>query len=342
MANAAQIGEYADIIDTRTPAEYAEDHIPGAINIPALGNAERAEIGALHRTDPHLARRRGAALFTANLARHLGEGALAQRPPDWAPLVYCARGGQRSGGMVEVLRRIGWQAEQLSGGYKAYRHYVLATLRAAATHCKWRVVAGKTGTGKTRLLNALRARGAQAIDLEELAAHRGSVFGAEERPQPSQRRFETMLCAECRKLDFAKPVFIEAEGRKIGVLHTPAPLLAAMRAAPAIRLEAPLQARVAYLLSEYKTFCEDAKMFAASLEKLRPHAGHERLAEWQTRYAAGAVAEVVEDLLANFYDIGYEKSLQKNYAGVKKAEVVEMNPLQEESVTNAAARLTAP
>lgn len=331
MANAAQISEYDEVIDARTPAEYAQDHIPGAINVPALSNTERAEIGTLHRADPFLARQRGAAHFIANLSQHLG-GVLADRPPTWTPLVYCARGGQRSGGMVEVLRRIGWQAEQLHGGYKAYRQYVLATLQHAARHCRWCVIAGKTGTGKTRLLTTLRAHGAQVVNLEEAAAHRGSVFGAQDTPQPTQRNFETRLCAQLENLNPNQVTYIEAEGRKVGALHTPAPLLAAMRAARVIRIETPLPQRVAHLLSEYASFSADAQKFEESLEKLRPFAGNTRLEHWQERYRAGAIGEVVEDLLANFYDIGYEKSLTKNYARVREAQVIEMDPTSEGSV----------
>lgn len=329
MAKPAQIGEYRDIIDARSPAEYAEDHIPGAVNLPAFSNSERAAIGTLYKADPFAARRQGAALFTANVAQHLGS-ALAGRPPDWRPLVYCARGGQRSGGMVEVLRRIGWRAEQLAGGYKAYRQHVIATIRDCTPRLRWVVIAGKTGVGKTRLLAALARIGAQVVDLEQMANHRGSVFGTPDgEEQPAQRRFETRLCAALAALKEGTPVFIEAESRRIGSIHLPAELLAAIRSARAVRLEAALAARVQHILRGYKMFCDDAAHFNRTIDRLKPFAGNARITHWRAQHEQGEWQPLVADLLANFYDIGYEKSLRANYAAAYASAPLEVNPNDE-------------
>lgn len=332
MAQVNQIAEYRSIIDARSPAEYAEDHIPGAINLPAFSNTERAAVGTLYKNDPFAARRYGAALFTANIAKYLGDG-LATQPPDWAPLVYCARGGQRSGGMVEVLRRIGWQAEQLNGGYKAYRQHVISTLQDSARRYRWIVIAGKTGVGKTRLLAALHTIGAQVVDLEAMANHRGSVFGAAAtEAQPAQRKFETRLYAALTSLTANMPVFIEAESRKIGSIHIPAELLAAIRAAPTIRLHAAIAARVKYILDDYNDFCCNKERFTSTINKLKVFAGNARIAAWQAQYQAGAWQELVQQLLTDFYDIGYEKSLRANYPTAYKTAPLQIDPNDDASV----------
>ncbi|MCH9704708.1 MAG: tRNA 2-selenouridine(34) synthase MnmH [Proteobacteria bacterium] len=336
MANPKQINEYKDIIDARSPAEYAEDHIPGAINVPAFNNDERAAVGTLYKNDAFTARRVGAALFTANLAKHLND-TFAQQSADWAPLIYCARGGQRSGGMVEILRRIGWQAEQLNGGYKAYRQYIMTALQEKPAQLNWHVIAGKTGCGKTRLLTALQHLGAQVIDLEKLAHHRGSVFGAAlTHAQPSQRKFETQLCAALNNMDTTLPVFVEAESRKIGCIHLPAQLLTAIRAATAIQLNVDIEARVRYILNEYQEFCADSQRFFATIDKLKVFTGNARIASWHAQHQSGAWQQLVHELLRDFYDIGYEKSSRANYANATHTDTVTLDPNNESDIVQAA------
>ena len=322
------------VVDARTPEEFADDHIPGAVNLPALSGKQRAEVGLAHKTDPFSARRRGAGMLAANLAEHL-EKHLAEFPKSWKPLVYCWRGGQRSGAMVEVMRRVGWRAEQLDGGYKRYRQWVLAELKTRPATLRLVAVAGKTGTGKTVLLSALRNIGAQVADLEALANHRGSVFGGMGK-QPSQRMFESRLLAALCAPDPARPVFVEAESRKIGGLHLPSALLSAMRSAPAVRVESDLSDRAAHIAAEYEMFSRDDESFERALSSLEKYAGANKLGEWRAFRARGLFAALAADMLESFYDVGYGKSLSANYPSALRADPVRMNPRDAESVANAA------
>lgn len=299
---------YDEIIDVRSPAEYAEDCIPGAVNLPALSNAERAEIGLLHQTSPFSARLRGAGMVAANIAAHLQKH-LAARPPAWRPLIYCWRGGQRSGAVTEVLRRIGWDAAQLAGGYKSYRRAVIDGAREVSAAVQWRVVGGKTGAGKTALLGALRESGEYVLDLEALGGHRGSVFGGG-KTQPPQRKFESMLFAEMSALPLDAPVFVEAESRKIGAVYLPPPLLAAMRRAPLFYLAADLPTRARRIAKEYAAFKDPAR-FESALAALGKHAA--AAARWRQIHARGDWEALAADLLSAFYDIGYQKSLAAHY-----------------------------
>jgi tRNA 2-selenouridine synthase len=219
---ASILTSFDDLIDARSPSEYHEDHLPGAISLPVLDDEERARVGTLYKQDsPFAARRLGAALVSRNIARHL-ETALAGKPRAWRPLVYCWRGGKRSGALAHVLREVGWAARTLEGGYRAYRRWVVAELAAQPARFAYRVVHGATGSGKSRLLRALARAGAQVLDLEALAAHRGSVLGGlPGEPQPSQKRFESRLYAALAALDPGRPVYVEGESRKIGQLQVP-------------------------------------------------------------------------------------------------------------------------
>lgn len=176
LSSVAQIG--ADtIIDVRAPSEFAEDHIAGAINLPVLSDAERATVGTIYvQQSAFLARKAGAALVAANAARHL-QGPLADKQGEWQPLVYCWRGGQRSGAFATILDQVGWRVHFIEGGYRSYRRQVSEILYHTPLPHRLRVIDGGTGTAKTRLLSHLQNAGAQILDLEGLAGHRGSLFG---------------------------------------------------------------------------------------------------------------------------------------------------------------------
>ncbi|WP_017924932.1 tRNA 2-selenouridine(34) synthase MnmH, partial [Burkholderia glumae] len=174
----SRVDEFDEIIDVRTPLEYAEDHIPGALNAPVLSNDERVIVGTMYKQEsPHEATRIGAAWVARNIATHL-ETTFADRPLNWRPLIYCWRGGKRSGSMTTWLNLIGWRARQLDGGYKTYRRSVVDALGALPARFRYIVLTGRTGSGKTQLLGALARAGAQTLDLERLAVHRGSLLGA--------------------------------------------------------------------------------------------------------------------------------------------------------------------
>lgn len=298
------------IIDARAPSEFAEDHLPGAINLPVLSDLERAEIGTIYKQDsPFLARKRGAALVAQNVAQHL-LGPLSDKPGDWQPLVYCWRGGQRSGSFATILRQIGWRVAVLEGGYKSYRRLVQAQLYDTAFPAPILLLDGGTGTAKTGILARVAALGAQVLDLEALAGHRGSLFGSDA-PQPSQKLFETRLAQAVVALDPARPVLIEAESNRIGSLRLPPSLWQAMRSAGHVEITAPIEARVAHILRDYHSFCDNPDRLAETLEKLRPYQSKEHLAAWHEAAREGRFAELVAELILQHYDPRYQRAQRR-------------------------------
>lgn len=338
----AALDEFDTLIDVRAPCEFAEDHLPGAINCPVLDDAERAEIGTLDKqVSPFEARRRGAALVSRNIARLLEER-FADRPRDWKPLVYCWRGGQRSGSLTVVMQRVGWPVRRLEGGYKAFRAAVRTALETLPTRFSYRVLVGPTGSGKSRLITHLAAAGAQVLDLEQLAEHRGSVLGGwPGAPQPGQKAFETRLWDALRKLDPARPVFVESESRKVGNLRVPDALINTMRDSPCVRIELPVAARVALLRDEYRHFEQDTPALFAQLDCLLEMHGRERIAAWKQLASAGEWDEFVARLLAEHYDPAYQRSIRKNFARLEGAEELALASGDEGAFRLAAVSLAA-
>jgi tRNA 2-selenouridine synthase len=317
----ADLTRFDSIVDVRSEAEFAEDHIPGAISCPVLTDAERAEVGTMDRQQSSFeAKRRGAAYVARNIAKHL-EQSFADKPRSWKPLVYCWRGGNRSGAMTHILGRVGWQARQLEGGYRAFRRAVLADLDRLPARFTFRVVCGTTGSGKSRLLQHLAAAGAQVLDLEALAHHRGSLLGSlPALPQPSQKQFETRLWHALRGFDSSRPIFIESESRKVGELRVPDQLLLSMRAADCIRLELPLEARVRLLRDEYVHFESDVATLHEKLDCLVPLHGHERVGAWKRLVDEGRWDALVERLLLDHYDPAYLRSIGRNFTRSPQAQ----------------------
>ena len=309
------------IIDCRSPSEYAEDHVPGAILAPVLDDAERATVGTLYKqASPFDAKKLGAALVAKNVARHV-QTLFAAKGRAWRPLVYCWRGGKRSGAMAHILREIGWDAQTLPGGYRAYRRWVRGQLQSVPQTFDFRVVHGPTGSGKSRLLGALRRAGAQVLDLEDLAAHRGSVLGnLPQRPQPSQKWFESLLLQELSAFDAARPVFVEGESKKIGQLQVPEALIAAMRASPCVVLDTAIEVRVSLLLEEYRHFVENPLALDAQLDCLTGLHGGEKIAGWKSLAARGAWRDFVALLLMEHYDPAYQRSSQHNFPQLQRAQ----------------------
>ncbi|MEJ1992780.1 MAG: tRNA 2-selenouridine(34) synthase MnmH [Maritimibacter sp.] len=298
---------FDEIIDVRSPSEYAEDHIPGAISLPVLSDEERARVGTIYVQDePFKARKIGAALVAKNAAKHL-EGPLADRDGGWRPLVYCWRGGQRSGSFASILREIGWRVDTIKGGYKAYRSLVVKALYEAGFTGRVVVVDGGTGTAKTRLLHQLAAQGAQVIDLEALASHRGSVFGPVGDAQPAQKGFESALAAQMMRLDPTRPVFVEAESSKIGNIILPPALWKSMIHAPRFHISAPIAARAAHLVTEYEDLIAAPDKLDAVLDKLVRFHGHARVDDWRALAGAGEYARMSAELIAEHYDPRYAR-----------------------------------
>jgi tRNA 2-selenouridine synthase len=302
------------IIDARTPSEYALDHIPGAVNAPVLDDAERAQVGTLYtQVSPFEAKKVGGALVAKNVARHI-ESLFSGKDKSWKPLIYCWRGGKRSGAMAHILREVGWDAQTLPGGYRAYRRWVVQELQDVPLRLSFRVIHGPTGSGKSRFLAALARAGTQVLDLEQLAAHRGSVLGGlPHRPQPSQKWFESQLLARLRELDPAKPVYVEGESKKIGEVQVPKALMARMRASPCIVLDSDLETRVTLLLEEYEHFTADRAALDAQLDCLVALHGRERIAQWKALAAAGDWRAFVARLLVEHYDPAYGRSSARNF-----------------------------
>lgn len=299
---------FDEIIDVRAPSEYAEDHIPGAINLPVLSDAERATVGTIYvQQDRFLARKTGAALVARNAAAHL-EGPLADRSGGWRPLVYCWRGGQRSGSFASILAQIGWRVDLIEGGYKSYRHLVVRALYADPLPYRLILLDGGTGTAKTRLLARLAQAGAQVIDLEAMAAHRGSLLGGIDGGQPAQKRFESRIAMALAGFDTARPVFVEAESNKIGRLILPPMLWQAMIAADHIRIDAPLAARAAYLARAYSDLLADRDLLCDKLAQLHPYHGAETVLRWQELARAQAFEPLAAELVTRHYDPRYAKA----------------------------------
>ena len=324
----AQLADYDDIIDVRSPAEYAEDHIPGAISAPVLSNEERAQIGTLYtQVSPFEAKKRGAALIARNIAHHL-DTLFHDKPKQWRPLVYCWRGGQRSGAMSHILDQVDWRTGRLEGGYKKYRRHVIDELGKLPAHLEFHVICGATGSGKSRLLEVLHQQGAQVLDLEQLAQHRGSLLGnLPDEPQPAQKMFETRLWDTLRRFDAGKPVFVEAESRKIGRLSLPDALLERIRASACIVIEAPLSARVGLLLEEYSHFLNDPELLAQRLAPLTALHGHKVIEEWNAMAQRGDWNTLVGELLSHHYDPAYRRSTSSNFPQLAQARILRTKSL---------------
>jgi tRNA 2-selenouridine synthase len=324
-ATVDQISEFDEIIDVRTPAEFAEDRVPGAVNRPVLYDEERARVGTIYKqVSAFNGRKTGAALVSRNIARHIEEHFM-ERPRTWRPLVYCWRGGKRSDAMVHILRQIGWDAHRLDGGYRAYRRSVVRELPELARRFTLRVLCGLTGSGKSRLLEHLERQGAQVLDLERMAAHRGSVLGnLPGQPQPAQKMFESRIWDALRRFDPARPVFVESESKRIGVLQVPDELMSAMWASSCVRLETDTALRVALLREQYDHFlCEPATL-GVQLDCLTQLHGRAAIERWKQMAQQAHWDLLVQELLQRHYDPAYTRSILSHYPNVAQAPSVEL------------------
>jgi tRNA 2-selenouridine synthase len=336
------IAAHRDRIDVRSPAEFADDHIPGAESRPVLDDEERARIGTLHaQVSEFAAKRAGAALVARNIADML-ETAFADRPREWAPLVYCWRGGKRSGALAHMLCEIGWKAVQLDGGYRAYRRQVLSRLNELPQQFRYRVICGLTGSGKSRLLAALSGSGAQVLDLEGLARHRGSLLGDyPDAPQPSQKWFESLVVDALDCFQPARCVYVESESKKIGSVQVPDALLAAMRAADCVSVETPQPLRVALLKDEYAHYLADPAALNERLAHLTEMHGRKTIARWADAAAAGDWDLLVAELLAKHYDPTYARAIERNFPRAAEARRVATEGVGDADFRALAARILA-
>jgi tRNA 2-selenouridine synthase len=335
----ARLDEFDTIIDARSPSEYALDHLPNAINCPVLDDEQRITVGTMYKqVGSFEAKKLGAAMVSKNIGYHL-ETLWLDKPRDWKPLVYCWRGGNRSGSMATVLAKVGWPVVQLDGGYKAFRAAINMQLEQTP-ELDFRVICGTTGSGKTRLLDTLQAIGAQVLDLEQLAAHRGSVLGNIPcQPQPSQKAFETSIWDRLRRFDPALPVFVESESRKVGSLRVPGALMERMRASPCIAMQVSRENRVKLLIEDYQHFACNAPALNAQLEFLVQLHGRERIERWQAMATEGQMPALVDELLVDHYDPAYLKSIHRNFIHYDKAIEVALPDISPQSFVAAAHKL---
>jgi len=333
----SELDRFDLVIDVRSPAEFALDHIPGAVNYPVLNNEERAQIGTLYKqVSPFAAKKLGAALVSRNIANHL-ENQFLDFPREWRPLIYCWRGGERSGAFTHILNRIGWKAMQLEGGYQGFRRTVINGLEHSAKQFSFQVICGMTGSGKTRTLQEIGKLGAQILDLEGLAVHRGSVLGNEPNiEQPSQKGFETALWNVLRSLDPSKPVFVESESKKVGGLHVPDTLMEKIRNGACIELRSSTKTRVSWLIREYHHFLTDTDYFKQKLGLLTAHYGKIQIAQWSEAINAGNFPELVEELLMKHYDPSYLSSIVRNFPAYSPEKFVELDNDSDEAFAKAA------
>ena len=336
-----QLQGFDAIIDARSPVEFAQDHLPGAINAPVLNDEQRIRVGTMYKqVGSFEAKKLGGALVAKNIALHIEQLWLDQ-PREWRPLVYCWRGGNRSGAMAHILAKIGWPVVQLDGGYKAFRAEVNAALELAPA-LRFKVVCATTGSGKSRLLEVLAAHGAQVLDLEQLAMHRGSVLGhLPSQAQPSQKAFESRIWDRLRRFDAALPVFVESESKKVGQLRVPAALMETMRSAECIALSLPRSERVRLLMQDYQHFLLDPATLKAQLEHLAPLHGKEKIHRWQAMADSGAMPQLVEELLAEHYDPAYLKSIDRNFVRYAQATPLQLAAIDDADFTAAAQFLIA-
>ena len=321
-----QLDAFDAVIDARSEDEFALDHLPGAMNWPTLNNAERQHIGTLYaQVNPFEARKRGAALAARNIAAHI-EREVIDKPKDWRPLTYCWRGGQRSGALSLILGQIGFRVTLIEGGYKAFRAALVQDIGQLVQGLRFQVICGPTGSGKTRLLQALAGQGAQVLDLEHLANHRSSVLGAiPGLVQPCQKRFDTLIWDCLRHFDASQSVYIESESKKVGNVSVPDVLVQAMRQSPCLNLQLPDTERVALLLEDYDYMVRDVAYFCDRLSVLTALKGRAVVEDWQALARAGEFAPVVQDLLANHYDPAYFDSMQRNFIHFKNSKTIAPN-----------------
>jgi tRNA 2-selenouridine synthase len=315
--SAAALSRYDMLIDARSPGEFAEDHLPGAVNLPVLSDQERAEVGTIYVQDDRFrARRVGGAYVARNVAHHL-ETALSDKPGGFRPLVYCWRGGMRSGAMATILSQVGWRTTVLTGGYRTYRREVVRRLYDQTLDHRFVLLDGHTGSAKTEVLGRLGQAGFQTLDLEGLAAHRGSLFGAlPGQPQPSQKLFESRLLGVLDGFDPGRVVVAEAESSKIGERMIPPALWARLAEAPRIELAAEPADRARYLAVAYADIAADRQALDDIFARLPVRISAERLASWRAMAEQGALAELAEAIMVLHYDPAYDRSRKRHDRGL--------------------------
>ena len=303
------------IIDVRSPSEFHEDHIPGSTNLPVLNDEERKLVGSIYKNDsPFKAKKLGASLISKNIAMHIKKKFI-NNPGSWKPLIYCWRGGQRSNAIAIILSEIGWEVFLLKGGYKTYRKEINNSLNSIINNYKYIVLRGKTGTAKTKILEIIISKGGYALNLENLAKHKGSLLGKlPKSSQPSQKYFESLIYFELKKLRKNKPVLVESESSKIGNLYLPSNLLYKIENSPCIDIESNIDARASYLVKDYSKFILKKNSFNELFLYASSKLGKKVVNKWKKNYENKNWKELALQLIVEYYDplYSHKKNLKKN------------------------------
>lgn len=332
-----QLEDFDLIIDARSPVEFEEDSLPNAVNLPVLDNNERKKIGTDYRKNAFEATRDGAALISQNIAKHLNSD-LKKISQDTKILVYCWRGNMRSKSFATILGSIGWDVTYLEGGYRHFRNFIIQdTERLLRLHAfPFHIITGLTGSGKTHFIKALKNHGEQVLDLEEIANHRGSLFGFLGK-QPSQKKFETKLWEKLRHFDSNQPVFVESESNRIGNVFCPASLWKAIKGATVSEIKMPLESRVQVILQDYPHLLEEPDTVILLIEKLRRLCGNDQVNEWLHLTQKGKWEELIQSLLLRHYDRAYKPAGSEKSIYAQPSHFIELNDHLDMSFKNAVA-----
>lgn len=304
-------------IDMRSPSEFRDGRIPGAINIPLLDDEERGRVGTVYKTvGPEEAKQLGLTVVSGKLPDIVSQIRNAYKTGRTV-IIYCWRGGMRSKSVVSILELMGIPAYQLIGGYKAYRRYVLDSLAAFPLNPRVIVLSGSTGVGKTALLKTLAEQGVPVIDLERLANHRGSAFGQVGlgRPETAQN-FDAAILGELHRLNNEPYIVVECESKRIGNVYLPHVLYQAMQNGKRILAFTDIETRITRLIEEYLAiYNENRDGIISSIKTLKNRLGAAKTEKLLDAFAANRTREVVHTLLVDYYDplYGYEKANPGNF-----------------------------
>ena len=305
--------KFDTIIDVRSPLEFAEDHIVGAINCPVLSDLERQKVGTIYKKESSFkAKIIGSSLTAKNIAFHI-ENKFMEKKWSWQPLIYCWRGGQRSKAFSIVLSEVGWRTNQLKGGYKEYRNQVIKFLDNIGPKLKITLISGKTGSAKTKILKSIENEGGQILDLEGLANHKGSLLGKiPDLIQPSQKFFESLIFNKIQNLNLKDKIYIEAESSKIGNIHIPKSIWKKMINSPRIEISANVELRAKFLVSYYDYMCNDPTLINPIIKGLKNRLSKKLFDEWTNLIDRKKWFDLTKSFLENHYDPSYSSNTIKN------------------------------
>lgn len=294
------------LIDVRSPGEFVKGHVPGAINLPIFSNEERAEIGTLYKQKS----KKAAVMRGLDAAGHKLTWYVKQAQQlinGKSIAIHCWRGGKRSSSMATLLSFMGFDVVLMEGGYKAYRNHILNTFKVQQLNLH--ILGGRTGSGKTKVLKALEAEGEQIIDLEGLANHKGSAFGAMgELPQPTVEQFENNLFEHFRHLDTYRRVWVENESKNIGRVYVPDGFWQQMTEAVLFEIEPSLEQRISFLIEEYGAFPKEELL--ASLFNIQKRLGGQHVKRAKTAVEEGQL-EIATEIALKYYDKAYDMATSK-------------------------------